>query len=305
MAGVILELRPITIDGFVLDSTNSRDPYDRLAAEMLARAGMMCEQVIAAVRRATPPSGLDIDQAVVGGLLVRVAKLLRGTFDAAQAAESDAHLLVSRSVAETAVTLMWLVKHGDVQSRRRFRADSFVYWREQLGRMDAAATEGDPFSVKSSKQLRNEIELRMARAGVSWDDVPRRASSWGPNVRQQCEQLDLAWIYSLFAGHSSYVHPSWHELCTFHLRTVDDGFELDETFSGMAPIVGYVLGRLGAEVCRSAAGVLPHDLDPKDLEERVSNTVEASHHLSLHFSDYMQRHGFEAERERTSLQDDA
>jgi hypothetical protein len=295
MAEATLELRPITIDGSVLDSTTSRDPYDQLAEEMLARGGMMCEQVVAAVRRATPASGLDIDQAVIGGLLVRVAKLTRGTFDATQAAESEAHLVISRSVAETAITLMWLVQRGDAQSYRRFRADSFVFWRRQLQRMDLAVAGGDLSSTEISERLRSKIELQMAQAGVSWDDVPQRSSNWGPNVRQQCEQLGLEWIYSLFSGHSSYVHPSWHELRTFHLQTDGDGFQLDPTFGGMGPIVGYILGRLCAEACRAAASVLPHDLDVDDLDARITNTVEASQRLSVYFDDYMQRHGFDIE----------
>jgi hypothetical protein len=295
----LLHLAPIVIDRRALSESESRDPFDQFAEEMLARGGSIAEQVIASVQRATPPEGLDLDQAVVGGLLVRVAKLIRGVFDATQADESEAHLALSRCAAETAITLVWLVRHGDESSLRRFRADSFAYWRGQLERMAAA----DGVEDDDARSLRERVELQVERelvaAGVSWDEVPRRSSNWGPNIRQQCEQLDVAWMYTtLFASHSSYVHPSWHELRAFHLMTDGGAVSLDLTFGGMAPIVGYLLGRLAAEASEAAIESLPCDLNGSDVRDRVRATVEASRILSADFATFMARGGADQDLHR-------
>jgi len=92
----VLRLDPIIIDGAALASALERDPFDELGYAMLARAGRMSEQVVAAVQRATPAGGLSLDDAVIGGLLVRMSKLTRAVFDATQADESEAHLALSR-----------------------------------------------------------------------------------------------------------------------------------------------------------------------------------------------------------------
>jgi hypothetical protein len=287
-----LDLPPITLDGDVLRETTSRDPFDQLMAEMLARAGMMSEQVIAGVQRATASEGLDLDKAVLGGLLVRIAKLMRGIFDSTQADESEAHLVLSRAAAETAITLMWLVKHGDEDSLRRFRADSFAYWRKQLEHMQSSAAQEDDTARSVRGRVECHVNHEMGTAGIAWDDVPRRSNSWGPDVRQRCEQLELDWIYrAFFASHSSYVHPSWHELRTFHLAGEGRVVHLDSTFGGMQPLAAYVLARLVAEACEAAAAGLPCDLDLADLHDIVAKTVNGSQVLALHFSEFMARGG--------------
>jgi hypothetical protein len=288
---VRLKLDPITIDRDALERTGERDPFDRLALEMLARVGMMSEQIAASVQRASAPRGLTLDQCVVGGLLVRVSKLVRGVFDACQADESEAHLPLGRCAAETAITLRWLVECSNDDSFRRFRADSFAYWRGVFAQMSEASDE-DHVERQIRLKLEATVDRELDAAGVTWDDVPRRTNSWGPDMRQRCRDLDQEWLYeSLFSSHSSYVHPSWHELRTFHLKSDGGRVNLDPTYGGMAPSTGYVLARVVAESCEAATTFLPSDLDAADVAERVKNTVRASQILAYAFSGFMARGG--------------
>lgn len=293
-----LRLAPIVVDSDALARSETRDPFDRLAFEMLARSGRMTEQVIAAVQRATPPTGLELDEAVVGGLLVRTSKLLRGVFDATQADESEAHLALSRCAAETAITLRWLVRCGTETAFRRFRADSFAYWRRQLDQM-RATTSADEVEQRIAQRLERHVEAELRAAGVGWQDVPRRPNSWGPDMRKRCDALGQSWVYdAFFASHSSYVHPSWHELRAFHLDSSGDGLALDASYGGMAPIAAYVLARLVAEACGEAAFFLPCDLDQADVAARVEATVAASHALAVEFSDFVAAGGVDGDLDR-------
>jgi hypothetical protein len=294
-----LEVPPIVIDRETLRATESREPFDRLGYEMLARSGRMAEQVVASVQRATPSSGLTLDESVVGGLLVRTVKLTRGIFDATQAEESEAHLVLSRCAAETAVTLRWLVCHRTAGTFRRFRADSFAYWRKTIERMNSAAEIEDGSSGGTRKGVKNHVAGELRAAEVRWEDVPSAPNRWGPNMRQRCEALDQGWVYdALFASHSSYVHPSWHELRAFHLASEAGRMRLDATYGGMAPISAYVVARLFAEACSAAAGFLSCDLAPADVEKRVRNTTEASQILALEFYDFTARGGLDEDLRR-------
>jgi hypothetical protein len=282
----------ITLDEDLPRETTSREPFDQLMAELLARAGMVSEQVAAGVQRATITKGLDRDQAVLGGLLVRMGKLTRGVLDSTQAEESEAHLVLSRSATETAITLMWLIRHGSDDSLRRFRADSFAYWRKQLQRMRSPEVQEDKTMRSMRERTEQHVAFELSAAGVGWDDVPEQSNSWGPDMRQRCGQLGLSWVYpAYFASHSSYVHPSWHELRTFHLACDGDLVQLESTFGGMVPVAGYVLARLVAEACQAAAEVLPCDVDQADLQAVVKSTVRASQVLAIHFSDFISRGG--------------
>jgi hypothetical protein len=289
------------VDQPALAKAESRDPFDQLCYEMLARGGQMAEQVVAAVERATPAEGLNLDEAVIGGLLVRTAKLTRGIFDATQAEESEAHLPLSRCAAETAITLRWLAAHGTEQSFRRFRADSFAYWRKELERMRSQMESEDPVSRATREKVEHYIEREIGASGVRWEEVPRATNSWGPDLRQRCQELDEEWVYDgLFASHSNYVHPAWHELRALHLASQAGALRLDGSFGGIAPPTAYVVARLVAEASGAAAEFLPCDLDPLDTAKRVRNTVEASQLLALEFSEFTARGGLDEDLRRPS-----
>lgn len=282
-----LGLPGIRIDPEALSATEDRGDFDDLAAQMLARAGRLAERLIESVSRATNArgAGLDLDEAVIGGLLIRTAKLTRGVFDAF-GSESEAHGPLGRCLAETAITLRWLVHKDDTAVYQRFRADSFARWRKLL-----PAPEEDPGSPVLGL-TRQTVERELQAAGLTWDDVPAKPNSWGPDLRQRFEAVGESGMYTtLFVSHSSYVHPSWHEIRALHLRSDATGTHLDYTYAGMTPIAAIVLARLVADACADAAKVLPHDLDTAAYEEAALLTGDAAHRLSLLFYDFAARGG--------------
>lgn len=216
---------------------------------------------------------------------------MRGVFESTQAEASEAHLVLGRSAAETAVTLLWLNRFGTAESFRRFRADSFAHYRIQLEAMVAGDDEDETLR-ELRERVRRHAEHELAAAEITWEDVPRRANSWGPNMRQRCEQLKIAWVYNpFFASHSSYVHPSWHEVRTFHLDVEGTTARLSETFGAMSPTAAYVLAQVVTEAAASVTYALPNDLDADDVAERVGDTVKACRHVSFLCSKFMARGG--------------
>lgn len=295
----VLDLQPIVVDRRQLVAADSGEQFRQHGYEMLARVGQMSEQIVDAVQRETPAEGLSLDEAVIGGLLVRLSKQTRGIFDATQADESEAHGPLSRCAAETAITLSYLARHGDDPMFRRFRADSFAYWRAQLDGMRAGADREDDDMRLVREKVEAVIEHEIQAASVKWEDVPRRSNSWGPSMRDRCEAIEEAWVYdTLFASHSSYVHPTWHELRTFHLSTSGGRLELDVTYGTMAPIAAYVVARVIAGGCGDAVRFLPCDLDPDDAAKRVDGTIEASQVLSFEYADFLARGGEDENLER-------
>ena len=104
-----LGLPLIRIDYGELAETSERYPFDRVGWEFIARAGQLAELVVAqtgTLPRAAGPGpkpgrrALTLDEAVIGGLLVRVAKLLRALFDSTQSEQSEAHHILARCAVE-------------------------------------------------------------------------------------------------------------------------------------------------------------------------------------------------------------
>jgi hypothetical protein len=297
-----LSLPPISIDWDVIDSTAERWPFDRLGWELVARAGQLCEQVVDATGLGDDagPRELTIDEAVIGGLFVRMTKLLRGLFDASQSDESEVHQIVARCIVETAVNIRWLLQQDNPEEYKRFRADSFVTWRKLLGGMGQT---GDDVLDSTAERVQRNVEGELKAAGLAWEDIPKRPGSWGRGkFRQRLVDLDLdlGGLYDpLFATHSYYVHGSWHELRTFHLKTVDGGIYLDPTYGELAPTTSYEVVVASLQAACDYAGSMPMPSElAADVVALAEPTIKACHRLSAAFAGYISRGGLDDLLER-------
>lgn len=98
---------PLAVDREELADTETRVPFDAAGRRALRRGWLLAEACCKAT--ATP---LTPDQAVVGGLLVRAAKLAKGLAAAPPADGAFVHALAFRSLAETTTTL-WGILRAD------------------------------------------------------------------------------------------------------------------------------------------------------------------------------------------------
>jgi Family of unknown function (DUF5677) len=188
------EVPPIGIDWDELGRTDDRYPFDRLSWELLARVGQMCEQVMGGTGLGVDGERrpLSLDEAVAGGLFVRLTKLLRALFDATQSEQSEAHQILARCALETAINLRWLLWRNDPEEYKRFRADSFVTWLKWL-EQTADETDTDPQADALAARLEVHIEAELTAAGLTRADVPKRTGSWGGgNFRARLADLDLS-----------------------------------------------------------------------------------------------------------------
>lgn len=123
---------PFEVDPPELAEAESRVPFDAAGRRALRRGWLLAE----ACCKTTAP-GLDADRAVVGGLMVRAAKLAKGLAGPASADGELAHRLALRSLVETTTTLWWLL-----------RADTADAARATAAFRSAGAPDRDPGQVR-------------------------------------------------------------------------------------------------------------------------------------------------------------
>jgi hypothetical protein len=102
-------------------AADGRPPLDAVGRRALRRGWLLAEACAAATA-----TGLDPDRAVMGGLLVRAAKLAEGLAGPAPAGGALAHDLAFRSLVETTTLLWWLVRADPAEaaaSTAAFRGD--------------------------------------------------------------------------------------------------------------------------------------------------------------------------------------
>lgn len=261
---------------------------------------MACEIVVGATGRRPDGStrGLTLDEAVKGGLLVRLTKLLRALFDSTQAEDSEAHQILGRCAAETAVNLRWLLLFGKPGDYKRFRADAFVALLRAADEVEP--DHPDPIMRATGRRVCETVTRELRDAGLERSDVPRRAGKWGGTLRQRFEALGESGLYdAFFATHSDYVHGSWHELRTFHLKTTGRGYELDLTYGGLTPSAMYETSRLvfraiGEYIDRMPLG----GLDLGSLRTVTQETIEATTFATLEFARFIAEGGIDDQLDR-------
>jgi hypothetical protein len=253
---------------------------------------MIGEMVIAATGEL--PDGsyrpLSLDEALNGGLLVRLTKLLRALFDSTQT-DSEAHQILARCAGETAINLRWLLCLGQPKHYKRFRAEAFVALLRTAERVDEEAE--DPV-LRRTGELVTEILARELRdAGLEKADVPKGTGRWAGTLRQRFEALGEGGLYdAFFATHSDYVHGSWHELRTFHLQSVEGGYALDLTYGGLTPSAMYETARLVLLAVDAYLDRMPvAGLDLGSLHCVIEGSVEAARFASLEFARFVAEGG--------------
>jgi hypothetical protein len=280
-------------------STSDRTPFDVAGWELIARAGMVGEIVIEATGQLPDGSyrALSLDEALNGGLLVRLTKLLRALFDSTQT-DSEAHQILARCAGETAINLRWLLSVGKTEHYKRYRAEAFVAFLRTAEKVDED-TE-DPVLRGTGERITEILASELRAAGLEREDVPKRTGQWAGTLRQRFETLGESGLYdAFFATHSDYVHGSWHELRTFHLRSVEGGYALDLTYGGLTPSAMYETARLVLQtiddyVSRMPVGAL--DLDALGVVTR--GTIEAARFASLEFARFIADGGIDHEVNR-------
>lgn len=261
---------------------------------------MVCELVVGATGRQTDGStrGLTLDEAVNGGLLVRLTKLLRALFDSTQTEDSEAHQILARCAAETAINLRWLLRFGEPEHYKRFRADAFVALLRTADKVEP--DHEDPVVRATGERVSETVARELHDAGLERSDVPRRVGQWGGTLRQRFEALDESGLYdAFFATHSDYVHGSWHELCTFHLRRANNGYELDLTYGGLTPPAMYETSRLVFRAIQDYVDHMPlAELDVESLDTVAQGTIEATTFATLEFARFIAEGGIDDQLNR-------
>jgi hypothetical protein len=232
---------------------------------------------------------------VIGGLFVRLTKLIRGIFDSTQAEESESHHISARCALETAVNVRWLLSRNDPEEYKRFRADSFVtllQWLDETANDAGASEPADAIAAR----LTNHIEGELAAAGLTRDDIPRRPGAWGRgSFRARLRDLGLERLYLVFfSTHSYYVHGAWHELRAFHLRSEADGLHLDETYGGLAPSTAFETVIVVFDTVIDYVRAMPVGaLDSQEVVRIAEHSKLGTERAGALFADFLARGGLD------------
>jgi hypothetical protein len=204
----------------------------------------------------------DVRQAVLGGHLVRMFKLMRFVLE--ESIENRAELLsiLVRLVAECVLNLRYLIQNDNRELIDSFVTYSLQHERDLASRIRDNVRENDGQELPIERRMLNSIERTFLNSGVDEADLPKkRVQNWGgKNLHEKAKDVFLGEAYlAIFGGPSGNVHGGWHDLLQHHLKVVaPEQFKANLEFTTPRPQPIYALTGLIAETLSGYVELLAH-----------------------------------------------
>jgi len=160
------------------------------------------------------------DQAVFGGHLVRLYKLISGMLDqTCQGRREIAHIL-GRLAFECIINLRFLIKHPTEEILRSYRAYSLKnsVRIKDLTTRQVKSRGGKMLPVE--ERVLSWIAKSVEASGISLEEIiSAKVKNWGgKNIYEKAEELGLADAYiAAFGLASQSIHGNWQDLIEYHL----------------------------------------------------------------------------------------
>ena len=220
----IPEIRRVEIDENRICQFESEEDFTGLAVDVLVEVGSfvcLAGNLLPADRRAW-----DKDEAVIGGHVVRLYKLISALLDQTCQHRRETSFVYCRLAFECIINLRYLVAHASDELFQSYRAYSLKHEYKLLKQIEenVAAREGKELPIE--RRMINSIQRSFTVSGVSVDAYKTAdLRNWGgKNIFERAQALGLETAYlAAFGGASHSVHGNWQDLLEYHLEETEEG----------------------------------------------------------------------------------
>lgn len=265
-----------------LDSFTTEDDYNGLSVELLVEVG---KYVVVASSVLPGDNGLwDRNQAILGGHLVRLHKLISAMLDQICQHRREITFILARLAFECIVNARFLIQAAEdpevFASYVRYSLKQEKRLHERINQnIERRGGKASPVETR----MLNSIAKTLNASGETLDTVSTsRPKEWAnKNLYQRAETLGWEELYlGTFGGPSASVHGNWMDLLENHLEEHDgQGFSPRGTWRHPRPQIGDTIALLTVEAVQDYLNLLFGDdlaLSPlHDLSERILTAMRS------------------------------
>jgi hypothetical protein len=181
-------------------------------------------------------SGRERNEAILIGLLHRICRISKGFFAEVVNRRMDTSFIIGRSIAESAINLMYLIKKNEPNLYEEYVRYSLRHEKKLLIIIKKNIKKRGKI-LPIEKRMINSIErtFRMSLIDVSTIDV-KSYKNWGGSIYKRFEELELTLIYqAIFGGWSRNVHGNWQDLLFNDLEYINGYYYIKEKSQRIRP----------------------------------------------------------------------
>jgi Family of unknown function (DUF5677) len=246
-------IKPTDVSSVRTDAFASEDDFNGLAVELLIEVGSF----ICVAGNLTPAKTRrwDRNQAVLGGHLVRLYKLISALLDQICQHRREITFIIARLAFECIVNIRFLIKFDNAATYDSYVRYSLKQEKRPYERIskEIEGRGGEKLPIK--ERMLGSIDKAVKASGLSIEDLsPSRPKDWADkNLYERADAVGLGGTYiGTFSGPSSSIHGNWMDLLEFQLETHHDegNFSPDFEWHNPRPQIGQTVAFLAVEATR-------------------------------------------------------
>jgi Family of unknown function (DUF5677) len=272
------DIDAVAVDDDAIAAYSSEDQFNALTVELLIEVGsFVC---IAASILPADTKRWSRDQAIYGGQLVRLYKLISALLDQICQRRRETTFILSRLAFETIVNLAYLIEYGSPELFDEYIRYSLRQERRLYDRITANIAARGGIRLPIEDRMLASISAAAIKSGFAIVDLsPNEPKSWGKkNLRQRAEAVGLETMYlAAFGGGSQNIHGNWMDLLEYHLDEGGNGFAPNLDWHRPRPQVALAVAQMATDVVWRFFSLIDVFKDVqrlnnrlKDLEERIN-----------------------------------
>jgi hypothetical protein len=239
----------VAVEDDVIAAYTSEDQFNVLTVELLKEVGsFVC---VAACILPADTKHWSRDQAIYGGHLARLFKLISALLDQTCQNRRETTFIMSRLAFETIVNLAYLIEYGSPELFEQYIKYSLRQERRLHDRIGANIQARGGIRLPIEDRMLSSISAAVSKSGFAIADLsPDEPRSWGErSLYQRAKAVGFETMYlAAFGGGSQNIHGNWMDLLEYHLDEDGEGFVPSLEWHRPRPQIGLAIAQMTADV---------------------------------------------------------
>lgn len=277
---------PLTLNDFEFPRTkvnveeirrfNTEDQFTALAVELLKEVAQITTLLACTYRLDNEgnPKKWRRNEAIVGGLMVRISKLQGAFLDQICQNRLEIANIIERSLAEGIFNLIYLLKNSSDELFDEYIEYSLKTEKELLNRIrENIGNRGYELPIET--RMISSIERVFNISCYPFEQVrEKRRNPWGKSIYNRLKDLGMENMYLVFVGLLSHsVHGNWQDLIDNHLEYQDGDFSPKISWGHARPQPIFTASILSIEAIKLYLDKIVEECPDKDRIKELSNDV--------------------------------
>jgi len=265
-----------TIDIEEIKKFDSEEKYMSLAVELFKEVSQITS-ILSCTNRLDSknnPRKWKRNEAILGGLMVRLSKLQLGFLDQICQKHLEIANILFRCLGENIINLKYLLAKSTDDLFNEYIEYSLREEKRLLSRIHENITKRG-YEIPIETRMKHSIERYFKISSFSVEQIDEQKwKPWGEKIYERAKKIDMEEIYfAMFSLPSHSVHGNWQDLITYHLDYENGEFSPETQWGYPRPQPLFAIALLSAEINKLYLDEIIPDCADKDKINKMLDDI--------------------------------